>query len=166
MCEPSQVPTPFETNKPGATLAALPDANRFELSLLFHSCASQRISPLQTVTAFAIKNNHRFCPCRHRLTRSTYRVSHPCASLVANQIKGRQDFPRYPSPTACINAAVLHVEPSLRLPTFFWWFQCCEIPKPVTYPAQHFNELPINNQRLSTALTHSTQQLRELPLHA
>ena len=118
MCEPSQVPTPFETNKPGATLAALPDANRFELSLLFHSCASQRISPLQTVTAFAIKNNHRFCPCRHRLTRSTCRVSHPCASLVANQIKGRQDFPRYPSPTACINAAVLDVEPSLRLPTF------------------------------------------------
>lgn len=68
--------------------------------------------------AFATKNNHRFCPRRQRLTRSTCLVSRPCASPVANQIKGRQDFPRYPRPTAHVNAAVLHVEPSLRLPTF------------------------------------------------
>lgn len=102
--------------QPALTLS---NANWIESSLSVstppHSCGS---SLLQTVPAFANKNILRFCPCRRHLRGLLAVVSHPCASLAANQIKSLQDFPRYPRPTACANAAVLHVGPSLRLPTF------------------------------------------------
>jgi len=50
----------------------------------------------------------------------------------------------------------------------FAWFQCREIPKPVTYPAQLFNELPITSfeataQLTSTKLPHPKSGE---PLHA
>lgn len=96
----------------------LPDANRFELSRRFHSPASLRSFTVSNGPGFRDQEQPSVLPLSSPLSRSTCRVSRPCASLVANQIKSRQDFPRYPRPNAYVNAAVLYVEPSLRLPTF------------------------------------------------
>lgn len=103
---PEQVPT----------CPTLPDANRFELSRRFHSPASLRSFTVSNGPSFRDQEQPSVLPLSSPLSRSTCLVSRPCASLVANQIKSRQDFPRYPRSTAHVNAAVLHVEPSLRLP--------------------------------------------------
>lgn len=80
---------------------------------LSHSLDSRRFHLFKRFRLSLAQDQHRVSPCFI----ATHRISHPCASPVANQINSRQGFPRYLPTTASSCAAVLHVMPSLRLPS-------------------------------------------------
>lgn len=143
----------------------LADANRFELSRRFHSPASLRSFTVSNGPGFREQEQPSVLPLSSALN-TLYLPGLP--SLCFPGCQPDRQPSGFPALSASYCACQRRRSPCRAIATLthFWWFQCCEIPKPVTYPAQHFNELPINNQRLSTALTHSTQRLQQPPLHA
>lgn len=153
------------TSKQVPPCPTLSDANRIELSRRFHSPASLRSFTVSNGPSFREQEQPSVLPLSSPLSRPTCLVSRPCASLVANQIKSLQDFPRYPRPTACIDAAALHVEPSLRLPTC-GGFSAARFQSQSPTRLNTSTNYRLTDSRQPTASTHSTQQLQELPLHA